>query len=382
MKSKIFFLLFLGIILNFVFLNAIGAQEEGVVVHFFSTSSCPNCARQKLFMDDLEKKYSQLEIKKYILDVNANEVEIFTRLLDEYQVAEKERGYVPTTFIADRYWVGYATDSTTGKEMENYLIQLLEGEDGGGACPPELKPLAFMVFGKEFQLSEKNSLFSLALVLGLADGINPCMFSVLLMLVAYLLAISSDSKKALKAGLVFGFCVFLIYLGLMIGIYQSLCLFQENLIALIGPLKMGLGILLLLVGFWQFKDFFLKSEKISFSIPGFAKPILEKLIKRSTLPAVIILAIFSSLVELPCTFALPLSFSAVLANRGASPYFYMFLYNLFFVLPLFVIVVLIGFGFGRAEKIEAWREKSKKTMRLVSGLLLTLLALAFLFKVF
>ena len=67
----------------------------------------------------------------------------------------------------------------------------------------------------------------------------------------------------------------------------------------------------------------------------------------------------------------------MLSDRGVSPYLYLAVYNLFFVVPLFVIVGLVGFGASKVERIEAWREKSRKAMRLVSGGLLVLLGLAF-----
>jgi len=88
------------------------------------------------------------------------------------------------------------------------------------------------------------------------------------------------------------------------------------------------------------------------------------------------------LVELPCTFALPLGFTTILTGRGVSPYPYLALYNLFFVLPLLVIVAIVAFGFSRIDTIEKWRGKTKTTMRLVSGLLLVFLGIAFLLKIF
>jgi len=52
------------------------------------------------------------------------------------------------------------------------------------------------------------------------------------------------------------------------------------------------------------------------------------------------------------------------------------LYNVFFVLPLLIIVFGTIFVWKKVEKVEEWREKSKKYMRLVAGVLLILLSIA------
>jgi cytochrome c biogenesis protein CcdA len=149
-------------------------------------------------------------------------------------------------------------------------------------------------------------------------------------------------------------------------------------------LKIILGVVFAAVGAWMAKDYFFLKEgrKVSFAIPRLAHPLIKRLVSQSSWAAVAALALFSSLVELPCTFALPLGYAAILAERSAFPYFYLAIYNLFFVLPLFVIVAAVGFGFSKTKAIEEWREKSKKTMRLVSGLLLLFLGVAFLVGIF
>lgn len=147
---------------------------------------------------------------------------------------------------------------------------------------------------------------------------------------------------------------------------------------------MILGSLLVLVGIIMIKDFFyLKpGQKVSLAIPEFAQPYIKKLVGLATLPAVVLLALLSSLVELPCSFALPLGYSTILAEKSVSPYPYFALYNFFFVLPLFVIVALVGFGFLKADRMVAWKERTKKMFRFIAGVLLVVLGLLLIFKIF
>jgi cytochrome c biogenesis protein CcdA len=272
-------------------------------------------------------------------------------------------------------------EKTTGLEIENHIKAHIKS--GGQSCLAGKSVQSINFFGKKIEIPETLSLVGTGFVLGLANGINPCTISVLVMLLAYLLA-SSSFKQAIRSGIVFCVSVFLFYFLLMIGVYKSFCFFKESLVDYINPLKTGLGAVFLFMGAWMAKDFFFLKEdqKVSFAIPDFAKPTIKKFVSRATLPAVILLALFSSLVELPCGFALPLSYATILAEKNILPYPYFVLYNFFFVLPLFIIVAIVGFGFSRTENIEKWREGFKKNARLIAGILLLLLGFAFLLKLF
>jgi len=349
-------------------------------MYFFYSASCPFCHQEEQFLKKIEGKYPQLDIKRYEIS-NQENLDLYQQMGEQYKVPDQALAVVnvPLTFIGERYFLGYLDDKTSGVEIENYIKSLI----GGETCPAEEKPQSINFFGKEIKIPESLSLMGMGAVLGLANGINPCTISVLIMLLAYLLT-SSSFKQAIRAGIIFSFSVFLFYFLLMIGVYKSFCFFKENLVLYITPLKTGLGILLFAIGLWMAKDFFFLKEgqKVSLAIPKFAHPVIKKFIGYATLPAVILLALFSSLVELPCSFALPLSYATILAEKNISPYPYFLLYNFFFVLPLFIIVAVVGFGFSRTENVEEWREKFKKNSRFISGILLVLLGLAFLLKIF
>lgn len=358
------------------------AEDSKIEAYFFYSTTCPHCKAEEGFLDKIEGKYPQIKINRYEVS-NKDNQELYKQIGKKYGAPEQALSLisVPLTVIGDKYFLGYLDEKTTGAEIENHIKSLIGS--GNESCSPEKPAQSFNFFGKEIKISSTLSLIGMGSVLGLANGINPCTISVLVMLLAYLLT-SVSFKQAIKSGIIFATGVFLFYFLLMIGVYKSFCFFQENLIGYIGPIKIGLGAVFLLMGLWMAKDFFFlkPGQRVSFAIPKFAHPIIKKFISYSSLPAVILLALFSSLVELPCAFALPLSYAAILAEKNISPYPYFLLYNFFFVLPLFVIIAIVGFGFSKAENVEEWREKFKKNARLVSGILLLLLGLAFLFKIF
>jgi cytochrome c biogenesis protein CcdA len=58
---------------------------------------------------------------------------------------------------------------------------------------------------------------------------------------------------------------------------------------------------------------------------------------------------------------------------------YLFLYNIIFVLPLFVILILMMKG-SSAEKMEKWRTEKRKYMKLVAGLFMIALGIIMLLE--
>ncbi len=222
-------------------------------------------------------------------------------------------------------------------------------------------------------------IFLLAIGLGLIDGIlNPCALSVLFFLVAYLLAIGT-SKKCLKIGIAYSFIVFVVYFLFMYGVLNVI-----SIIGFIEIIKTIVVSVLIVAGLLSLKDFFFYGKWVSLEIPKFAKPKIEKLIKMATLPSAILLALFVSLVEIPCAGAFPFAFTTILAEKGIVGILstlYLLLYNFFFVLPLILLVLIFYFGLQKVEKAEELRLKTRKYMRLATGLILISLGLAMLFRV-
>lgn len=390
MKIKILFSLFLAlslVLLSPIFNFAKADTQDKLFparLFFFHSKSCPHCREEEKYLESLKNKYPSLEIYGFEVSSNFKNNNLFKKIGEHYGL----QGSVPVTIIKNDPIVGF--DSETGaiaKEIENqieyclenacnpYPVEMLNLEKISTAeeqpVPlPEKKEKDVEIFGKNFRLNENHSLFLLGAFLGLADGINPCMFSVLLFLLTYLMAIGS-TKKALKAGIAFVITTFVVYFIFMFGIIRIIDIFQITVQA-----RTIIAILALLAGFLMIKDFFFYGKWFSLEIPSGFKPKLELLIKKGTIPSVVLLAILAGLVELPCTSGLPLAYVSILANQNASTIFYLLIYNIFFVLPLILIVLGVSLAWSKVENIESWREKTKKYMRLIAGVILIFLAVA------
>ena len=174
--------------------------------------------------------------------------------------------------------------------------------------------------------------------------------------------------RMVSIGAIYIIAVYITYLlaGLGLVWFQGF-LIQAGLTFYLGVV---VGIILLVFGVLEVKDFFWYGRGYSLSIPfRFTGTIKEKAAKVS-LAGAVVLGIFVSLVELPCTGGPYLAITSILASRfDMLAFYYLVLYNLIFVLPLIIIVVLAAVG-TRHERMKEWKESQKKWMRLIAGLLL------------
>lgn len=203
-----------------------------------------------------------------------------------------------------------------------------------------------------------------ALIGGAAiDSINPCAFAVLIFLLGYLLAIGSP-KLILRVGLVYIGTVFVVYFLAGFGILKVLTTFNVA-----GVIYKIAGVILIFVGLVNVKDFFWYGKGFTLAIPESRKPLIQKYVKKASIPAAIVLGFLVSAFELPCTGGVYIAILGLIASHetqlSAVPY--LLLYNLIFVLPLFIILGFVYFGFS-AKKMEEWRGKNRRWLRLVLGL--------------
>jgi len=202
---------------------------------------------------------------------------------------------------------------------------------------------------------------------GIVDSINPCAIGVLVIMVATLLRLSDDRKKMVRVGVIYISTVFLTYLAAGFGLLT----FVQRFPGINYYLGWIVGVIVIIMGLIEIKDYFAYGKGISLQISKkHAKTIMKK-INNITASGSIFLGIFVAAVELPCTGGPYLAITTVLAKIGLSwqVFWMLFIYNIIFVLPLLVILLLVYFGMD-AEKIRNWKDDKKKWMRLISGIIM------------
>ena len=227
-------------------------------------------------------------------------------------------------------------------------------------------------------LSPQNLALPAVIAAATANSLNPCAIGTLIFLLVYLVVFAETSKaKVLKTGL--------LYIGVMFVTYFTLgFLFYSNLQQLlINPtyktisyyLKLILAALIILAGLINLKDVKWPNVGPSLEIPKRFRPFLGTLVTRATYPATALLAFFVTILETPCAFPLYAGTIGVLSKCNLSSlrlFGYLVLYNLIFVLPLIILLVVI-WGGTELVRIKEWEHKYRSKLKLITGTMLTLM---------
>ncbi len=214
---------------------------------------------------------------------------------------------------------------------------------------------------------------TLALVIGSAaiDSINPCAIGVLILMVSVVLGTGKSPRRLLLLGGAYIFAIFATYLIAGLGLIYF---FSEVPIVVAEYLSIAVAMLVILAGILEIKDYFWYGKGPSLHIPAkFAKKIQEMSGGATSVVSVMLLGVFVAAVELPCTGAPYLAIITILRiDFNFQALMLMVLYNLIFVLPLIVILIMIAGG-AKLSSVKSWKEEKKGTMRLMVGVLLAAL---------
>jgi len=199
------------------------------------------------------------------------------------------------------------------------------------------------------------------------DSINPCAIGVLILMISVMLAGKQSTKKMLLLGSLYVSSVLVVYLLAGLGLTYY---FSTLPLALAEYISIGVGILIILAGILEIKDYFWYGRWFSLTIPAAFSKRIHNYASKTTIFGVILLGAFVSAVELPCTGAPYLAIITMLSqNFDFTAFLLLVLYNIIFVLPLIIILLLVAFGV-KLYSIKEWKQINRPVMRLWIGLLL------------
>ena len=227
-------------------------------------------------------------------------------------------------------------------------------------------------------LSENFTIGKMTL-LALADSVNPCAIAVLTMvLVAILIQNPEKRKKVLSAGLAFVLAVFIGYTFYGVILVQFFKTFAEFLGKNSTYVYKGLAIFAMILGALNVKDFLsYKKGSLGTEMPLFLRPKVKRITEKITSTyGAFIIGFLITLFLLPCTIGPYIVASGLLAGLGfLESTLWLLYYNLLFVIPMLLIVIIVYFGFARVEDASQWKEKNIKKLHLIAGILLFLVGL-------
>jgi glutaredoxin len=343
--------------------------KPGVQLYFFWSLTCPHCTEAHPYIAAIPQARPWVKLHELELSRSTENVRRYQSMAK--QLGEKAVS-VPALLFCGEMHVGWADDATTGALIRRRL------DDCRARAMGESPPVTSTPLSETIQLPllgaidpSSLSLPALTLVLAGLDAFNPCAFFVLL----FLLSMIAHQKNRTRMLVIGG--IFVLVSGLMYFAFMSAWLNVFQLFGHLAWVTLVAGALAVFVGAVNVKDFFLFEKGITLSIPESKKSdifrrariILNAENLTAMLAATIFLAIAANFYELLCTAGFPMVYTRLLTLAELSPvarYGYLAAYNLIYVLPLALIVIVFATSLG-ARKLT---ELEGRLLKLMSGVMM------------
>jgi len=382
MNKKIFFIV---IALAFL-LIPFKAEAKELTVNLFYGKECPHCEDEQKFLDTLKKQYGDnIEIKKFEVWHDSDNNDLLTKV--RKSLKNEDTG-VPYTVIGTYGFTGYSAD--TADKIRNLVkdnikepIPDIIDDVKAGKEISEIKKIdnndvTVPILGKVD--AKTVSLPLLAVVIGLADGFNPCAMWVLLFLISMLLGMK-NRKRMWMLGVTFILTSAVMYTLFMVAWLHIAASAMQQVI-----LRTLIALVAIIAGAYNLNKYFKEPDGCTVTNKKQRKQIFEK-IKKFTkekslilaLVGVITLAITVNLVELACSAGLPLLFTSVLAINDLNTFeygLYIFIYIFFFLIDD-IIVFLIAM---KTTEVTGLSTKYGKYSSLIGGILMLLIGALLILK--
>lgn len=407
-------------------------EDKQLTISFFYSSTCPHCHKQMELMRPLAKNNPELQVHFYEISQHSA---TWKKYLEEYEISS---GSVPRTQIGDTSFIGFSESAEDLQYLEQYegylgnptqIIKAIEKELGhkvelGEFQRPEavdriLPPYwplvllllycaSYFILKGKLRTKERKRLWiggliattiiCLFLLLGntpdakiqawaekfpyplfvftiaLADGFNPCAFTVLIILLS-LLTHTRGRRDMAIIGLTFITTSAVMYFVFIMAMVLVGSLFIEEYGHI---LMVVLGVIVTIAGLINVKDYFFLNKGFSLGLSADqqarfgkkASAIVRDLKKGSgkmvlAIGATIALAVFVNVIELGCTAMLPAVYMTTLVKKYSDIVSYSLwtgFYAIVYIIPLLIILgnfiylfssVRIGEETGRRLKLAA-----------------------------
>jgi len=215
-------------------------------------------------------------------------------------------------------------------------------------------------------IADPKVMIPLVATTGFLDGIHPCAIAILIFFIAFLLSFQRTFKNVFVLGLVYIFVIYLTYLAVGVGLFSGIVFFgQPHFFAKLGSW------LLIFLGAVHLKEYLFPQLPIHLRMPKFSGEKVRKLLTKATLPGIIVAAFLVGLCSIPCSGGIYAAVTALLASKTTyfTGFLYLLLYNLMFVMPLIILLILSTNPITLA-KLAQWRQRNERAEKLVMGILM------------
>ncbi|MDH7509494.1 MAG: cytochrome c biogenesis protein CcdA [Methanolinea sp.] len=323
--------------------------DKGPVIVMFYNTNCGDCMRTLPFVQQYIRDHPELETHLLNIKENFDYWKLFSVYKEAYNTGAIP---VPSVFVGDRVLIGY--DEITGS-----LEEVVKEQSHGLSPQPSAR------FPSLDNISAQEITIPLVITAGLADGINPCAFSVLIILL-FTLSVAGSRKRMVSVGACFIGTVFIFYFLSGLGIFYLIQLAEIS--RAIGIIAAAIA---LIFGAISLSEGVFDREKPTLAIPASRKGIIGDYIQKASVPASIVLGVLVGMFELPCTGGIYLAILSLISDKMtmAEGIPLLLVYNVFFVLPLVLILCAVVFGLP-LERVDRWRREHRRAVRIIMGLVL------------
>ena len=348
-----------ALLLALVLLLPVSGLAADVCAYYFWQPGCPHCSITEPILEQLQTEFSELNVVKFDIRESAENYELLMALSKNYSFSPTA---TPIIFMGGDV-IEYSADIE--EVLRNKTVELSET---GCGCP-----------GENLCMEEGITKITLgALLIGaFLDSINPCEFAVLIILISTILT-KGRRKTALKAGLAFASAIFLAYFLMGFGLFSAIQLLNVSSI-----IFKVVGVLAIIVGLLNIKDFFWYGKGLLMEVPMSWRPYMKRIIKATTSPkGAFFTGLIVSLFLTPCTSGPYIVILGMLSNKAtmlqAVPL--LILYNAIFIAPMVLLTLLFVKGYS-TERAERIRQKSLRLLHLIAGVLMLGLGVLMVFGV-
>lgn len=368
----------------------LAAPANAVDVDAFVRPGCPHCAAAEVYLDTLEDQRPDVHVTTYDVVASPDARARLEALSEAHGVTTPG---VPSFLVGDELIVGFVDAETTGPR----LLAAIEGRAATDAtgladdvCEPEVPCLESATDAPSSVVDlpvlgrlrvDRLGLPLFTVIVGLLDGFNPCATWVLMFLLSVLVREQDRLRMVAVAG------TFVVVSGVVYFAFMAAWLNVFFVLGLSRLVQATLAVLALGIGLVNLRDGLSHDGGFTLAIPDRFKPIVARrshaVSRASSLWAAVAgvagLAVLVNLVELLCTAGLPAVYTHVLTQHNltrAAHYGYLALYDLAYMFDdgLMVGAAVITLSQARLQ------ERGGRALKLLSGGLMTALALVLLFR--
>ena len=215
------------------------------------------------------------------------------------------------------------------------------------------------------------------------DSINPCEFAIMFILLQTVLRNQKSRGRVILVGLSFILSIFLSYFLMWLWLYTAL----TSISWATETLKISAWILWIVIWLANLKDYFWYWKYFKMEVPNSWRPKMRKIIKWITSPIwAFWIWILISLFLLPCTSWPYITIIGLLSSESEQInlwwYIYLLVYNIIFIIPMFIIMYLVAFGVKDIAELKEMKELNVEKMHLVTWIIMLALWIYVLYDVF